>query len=106
MILLLFVFYGGYIGIVLIALLVIKALRPAYSGAGSVPGAIVASLVSFLIFLGAFTLVESNESYWYYGPQWRSNLLYFGTAGLFFAILILGPIVGRRVHRRLRNLSR
>jgi hypothetical protein len=103
MIVLLLLCLSGYLAIVHLVSAVLKTFRPGYTGAGITGGALLAAGVTFVIVVAAVLLFESDESYWYYGPDRRMWALGVGTMSLSVAVMVLGPLAGvwyrKRQHR-------
>jgi hypothetical protein len=104
MIILLVLLLSGYLAIVHLVSVVVRTLRPGYAGAGITGGALLAAGVTFVIVVAAVLLFESDESYWYYGPDWRMWGLGIGTMSLSVAIMVLGPLAGVWYRKRCRKL--
>jgi len=103
----LFIFFLGiYLGVVHLVAFIRKKLNPGTSLVGTTVGALAGYGAAMTVTVAAVILVESDEAYWYYGPNGRFDALLLFAAGLSLLFLILGPIVSIRLFRKRARAPR
>ncbi len=89
-----------YLAIVHLIALAIRRVTGRRTDVGVTVGALVGYMAMLTVVVAATLIVESDESYWVYGPGWRFDVLFVSAAAMSLLFLILGPLWGTRRHRQ------
>ena len=91
-----FFFLACFVLYLLLALVTIPRLfRNGRSGLrrASAAGSVIGFVVTLTLVFAALAIFESDESYWYYGPSWRFDLLALSTFALSIGSLVGFPVL-------------